>query len=111
MINNDIAEKALVHTTICPASSSSWFIWAAIGALETAIGVPNKAINIANSVGDLNPIKYAITKKIKGVITNLKTTDTVNCFHNFFFFFYLNLPPRITNAKGVATLPKDSIVE
>ena len=43
------AEKIVVHTTNCPASSVSPFISALIGTLETATGVPNKTINAGNS--------------------------------------------------------------
>ena len=38
------ADEIDVHTTSCPASSSSLFISAAIGADDTATGVPNRAI-------------------------------------------------------------------
>ena len=54
--NNEKAEKIDVQTTSCPASSSSFPISALIGALDTATGVPNKAINAGNSF-PLNPMK------------------------------------------------------
>ena len=51
MIKNNVnADNAVVQTTIWPANSSSWPICAAIGALDTAIGVANKATRIAYSV-------------------------------------------------------------
>ena len=106
-----------VHTTSCPASSSSLFISAAIGADDTATGVPNKAINAGKHILLFIPKKlpflfkkYATTRHATGTISTRARVPAIICFLSLEIALKVKSPPKASKARGDATSFKLLIV-
>lgn len=98
-----------VHTTSCPASSSSLFISAAIGADDTATGVPNKAIragkHILLSIPKKVPLlfkRYATTRHAIGTISIRARVPAIICFLSLEIALKVKSPPKASKARGDA---------